>query len=92
MDGIVREGSQPDETVSLATKLLLQMTRALLAHPPTELTVIEVTDQAGTVTLTGRVSDGQFRAMAEEIATGHPGVSRAVNELEVVRARDPEPE
>jgi osmotically-inducible protein OsmY len=71
--------------------LVLQMTAALAANPPTELTIISVADEAGTVTLSGQVSNPTLRAMAEEIAAGYPGVSHTVNELDVVppeRAQD----
>lgn len=73
----------------LATALLLEVTAALVADPPTELTIIEVADEAGIVTLSGRVSDPRFRALAEQIVAGYPGVSRAVNDLQVVQRLSP---
>lgn len=84
MDAKGRAKVEAEGASGLATTLLLQMTAALVVDPPTELTVIGVSDQAGIVTLTGRVSHQRFRAMAEEIASGHPGVTQAVNDLEVV--------
>lgn len=62
------------------------MTAALAAHPPTELTIINVADEAGTVTLSGQVSTPAVRTLAEKIAAGHPGVSNTVNDLQVVPA------
>lgn len=85
-----QDGLEAPGTTDLATTLLLQMTAALVADPPTELTIIEVADEAGIITLSGRVSDHRFRAMAEEIASGHPGVSQAVNDLEVISAASPD--
>lgn len=72
----------------LGTVLLLQMTAALAADPPTELTIIEVVDESGTVTLSGQVSDERLRTMAEDIAIGHPDVTQAINEVKVVLPLD----
>ena len=83
MDEEGRDEREAGETPDRVTALVLQMTAALVADPPTELTIINVADEAGTVTLSGRVSDPRFRALAEKIAAGYPGVSRTANDLEV---------
>jgi osmotically-inducible protein OsmY len=75
---------------NLETMLVLQMTAALVANPPTELTIINVADEAGTVTLSGQVSSPTLRVMAEEIAARYPGVSRTVNDLEIVSPDAPQ--
>jgi osmotically-inducible protein OsmY len=82
--GPPQPGRQDGESAELTTMLVLQMTAALVANPPTELTIINVADEAGTVTLSGQVSNSAVRAMAERIAAEYPGVSQTVNEIEVV--------
>lgn len=65
------------------TAIVLELTAALLADPPTQLTVIGVNNDEGIVTLTGEVGDAEVRRMAGEIASSHPGVASAINDLQV---------
>jgi hypothetical protein len=63
------------------TAIVLELTVALLADPPTQLTIIGVDNDEGIVTLTGEVGNAEVRRMAGEIASSHPGVASAINDL-----------
>jgi osmotically-inducible protein OsmY len=65
------------------TAIVLEVTAALVANPPRELTVIEVKSREGVVTLKGEVGSTQLHTMAGEIASSHPGVEETVNALEI---------
>lgn len=65
------------------TAIVLELSVALLADPPTQLTVIGVDNDAGIVTLTGEVGTAEVRRMAGEIASSHPGVASAINDLQL---------
>lgn len=65
------------------TAIVLEVTAALVANPPRELTVIEVMSREGVVTLKGQVGNTQLHTMAGEIASSHPGVEETVNALEI---------
>jgi hyperosmotically inducible periplasmic protein len=56
---------------------------ALAEDSRTRAEVIEVTSQAGVVTLAGEVKSDQIRRAAEEIARSQPGVITLVNEIKV---------
>jgi hypothetical protein len=68
---------------SVETAIVLELSVALLLDPPTRLTVIGVNNQEGIVTLSGEVGTQDVRRMAGEIASSHPGVSSAINRLEI---------
>jgi osmotically-inducible protein OsmY len=68
---------------ALDTAIVAQVTAALLANPPAKLTVVEVTNEQGVVTLKGQVDSLETRKMAQEIAAHYPGVSTVINALEV---------
>jgi hypothetical protein len=68
---------------SVETAIVLELSVALLVDPPTQLTVIGVNNQEGIVTLSGEVGTQDVRRMAGEIASSHPGVSSAINHLEI---------
>ena len=70
----------------IETAIVLQVSAALLADPPMQLTVIEVSSEEGVVTLTGEVGSSQVHYMAGKIASDYPGVTSAINEL-VIRQR-----
>lgn len=74
------------------TAIVLQVTAALLAEPPTELTIIEVNSKQGTVTLTGHVGSARLYTMAGEIASKHPGVESTVNDIEIRKRGLPDQE
>ena len=65
------------------TAIVLELTVALLADPPTQLTVISVDNDEGIVTLTGEVGNAEVRRMAGEIASSHPWVASAINALQL---------
>jgi osmotically-inducible protein OsmY len=56
---------------------------ALAEDSRTRDQVIEVTSQAGVVTLAGEVKSDKIRRAAEEIARSQPGVVTLVNEIKV---------
>jgi osmotically-inducible protein OsmY len=74
---------------SVETAIVLELSVALLADPPTELTVIGVDNEEGIVTLSGEVGNQEVRRMAGEIARRHPGVASAINDLQVSPASLP---
>jgi osmotically-inducible protein OsmY len=61
----------------------MELTAALITDPPTELAVVEIQDEAGTVTLSGEVGSLVVRRRLEEIALQHPGVQGTINDLAV---------
>jgi len=65
------------------TAIVLELSVALLADPPTQLTVIGVDNVEGIVTLTGEVGTAEVRRMAGEIASSHPWVASAINDLQL---------
>ena len=75
---------------SVETAIVLELNVALLADPPTALTVIGVDNEEGIVTLSGEVGNHKVRRMAGEIARRHPGVASAVNDLQVSPASLPD--
>lgn len=77
-------------SASVETAILLELSVALLADPPTALTVIGVDNEEGIVTLSGEVGDHKVRRMAGEIARRHPGVASAINDLQVNPASLPD--
>ncbi len=81
-----------DPGTSVETAILLELSVALLADPPTELTLIRVNSEEGIVTLTGEVGNPEVRRMAGEIASSHPGVASAINDLQVSSSSGPEEE
>jgi hypothetical protein len=70
------------------TSLLMAVAASLIANPPTALTVVEIHDEAGQVTLTGEVASQALCRHLEEIASGHPGVVEIINQLAVRPRRD----
>jgi len=84
------ENTQP----SVETAIVLELSVALLADPPTQLTMIRVDNEEGIVTLTGEVGNSEVRRMVEEIASSHPGVASAINDLQISSpgVTQPEPE
>lgn len=75
--------SQPGQALSSDTVLLAELDQALLEDARTGREVIEVINERGRVTLTGRVHSHAAREAAEEIVRHHPGVQTVVNELRV---------
>ena len=84
--------SSANPEANVETAIVLELSVALLADPPTELTLIRVNNEEGIVTLTGQVSNQEVRRIAGEIASSHPGVASAVNYLEVTASRLPQPQ
>jgi len=86
---------EPENTQSsVETAIVLELSAALLADPPTQLTMIRVDNEEGIVTLTGEVGNAEVRRMVGEIASSHPGVASAINDLQISSpgATQPEPE
>lgn len=77
---------------SVETAIVLELSVALLADPPTQLTVIGVDNEEGIVTLRGEVGTPEVRRMAGEIASSHPGVASAVNDLQISTSDVADPE
>lgn len=67
----------------IETAIVFQVAAALVAQLPTEITVVGVESKKGIVTLTGDVPNRALRAQAGEIASVHPDVESAVNDLQV---------
>ena len=65
------------------TALLMELAAALIADPPTALTVVEIRDKAGMVTLSGQVGSREVRKRLEQITSQHPGVLCTINDLDV---------
>lgn len=59
------------------------VTKALLEDPRTKDAAIEVIDQNGILTLSGRVKNNKVRTAAETIAMQQPGVVSVINELKI---------
>ena len=72
----------------IETAIVFQLAAALVAKPPAEITVVGVQNKKGVVTLTGQVPSQAIRAQAEEIASVHPDVESAVNDLLIRPADD----
>jgi hypothetical protein len=70
-----------------ATSIVAGVTVALMSHPPTALTMVEVSEREGVVTLRGQVDSAELKRIAEEIAAGQPNVRSVVNALEVKSPR-----
>ena len=68
---------------NIETTIVFQVAAALVAQPPTEITVVGVESKKGIVTLTGDVPSRALRAQAGEIASVHPDVESAVNDLRI---------
>jgi osmotically-inducible protein OsmY len=67
---------------AVETAIVLYMAAALVADPPTELTVIDVESEDGIVTLRGQMAEGELHSAAAEMASELPGVREAINDME----------
>jgi osmotically-inducible protein OsmY len=65
------------------TELATAVTNALMADKRTKDEVIEVINERGLITLTGRVESRKSLEAAQEIAATQPGVISVVNSLKV---------
>jgi osmotically-inducible protein OsmY len=72
-----------DLDLEWSTALLMELTAALISDPPAALTVVEIRDEAGTVTLSGEVGSREVRKRLEQITNQHPGVLGTINDLDV---------
>jgi osmotically-inducible protein OsmY/uncharacterized protein YrrD len=79
IEGVVDVEDLLDTDIAIQTRVL----NALLTDPRTSVSVIEVLNTSGIVTLKGQVDSAEIRAAAEEIAANQPGVLSVVNALEV---------
>lgn len=79
IEGVVDVEDLLDTDIAIQTRVL----NALLTDPRTSVSVIEVLNKSGIVTLKGQVDTAEIRAAAEEIAANQPGVLSVVNALEV---------
>jgi len=70
------------------TLIVTEVIAALLADPPTRLTVIDVAVKESVVTLCGRVNSAAIYRWAEEVAARQPGVFRVVNALQIEETSD----
>ena len=68
-----------DTDIAIQTRV----SHALLSDPRTSISVIEVVNERGMVTLKGEVDSAEVREAAEEIAEEQPGVLSVVNALQV---------
>lgn len=75
------EENQP--ILTSETELATAVTDALMADKRTKNEVIEVINERGLITLTGRVNDRKSREAAEKIAAAQSGVISVVNSLKV---------
>jgi len=66
-----------DAKVTASVKTALSLNRSLRPYS------IDVRSENGVVTLAGRVSNGEERARAEEVAAAVPDVTRVVNQVQV---------
>jgi len=66
-----------DAKVTASVKTALSLNRSLRPYS------IDASSENGVVTLTGRVSNGEERARAEEVAAAVPDVTRVVNQVQV---------
>ena len=65
------------------TALLMELTAALITDPPIALTIVEIRDEVGTVTLSGEFGSREVRKRLEQITNQHPGVLATINDLDV---------
>ena len=79
IEGVVDVEDSLETDIAIQTRVL----NALLTDPRTSVSVIEVLNNSGIVTLKGQVDTAEIRAAAEEIAANQPGVLSVVNALEV---------
>ena len=79
IEGVVDVKDLLDTDIAIQTRVL----NALLTDPRTSVSVIEVLNASGIVTLKGQVDSAEIREAAEEIAANQPGVLSVVNALEV---------
>lgn len=85
-DELLPSDGPDSREADLQTAIVFELSVALLADPPTELTMIRVDTEEGIVTLTGEVDNPKVRRIAGEIASSHPGVASAINYLEIHHA------
>ena len=82
-DGGPQQRNPEKPGFNVETAIVLELGAALLAEPPSQLTMIRVDNEKGIVTLTGEVDNPEVRRMAGEIASSHPGVASAINDLQI---------
>lgn len=80
---VVAQQNPKSRAANVETAIILELGVALLVDPPTQLTVIDVNNEEGVVTLTGEVDNYEVRRVAGEIASSYPGVASAVNDLQI---------
>jgi osmotically-inducible protein OsmY len=79
VEGVIDVEDLLDTDIAIQTRVA----HALLSDPRTSISVIEVVNERGVVTLKGEVDSAEVREVAEEIAKEQPGVLSVVNALEV---------
>jgi osmotically-inducible protein OsmY len=79
VEGVIDVENLLDTDIAVQTRVLY----ALLSDPRTSISVIEIVNERGVVTLKGKVDSAKVREAAEEIAAEQPGVLSVVNALEV---------
>lgn len=72
-----------DNRLDTSTAIDARIIAALESDPRTHLSVIDVVNEHGVVTLSGEVSSAKIRSAAEELAVRQHGVMAVINELEV---------
>jgi osmotically-inducible protein OsmY len=79
MEGVIDVENELDTDVAIESRVM----HALLSDPRTDISVIEVRNSDGVVTLKGQVDSAEIKEAAEEIAASQPGVLSVTNSLEV---------
>ena len=77
-------------TQHVETAIVLRLGASLMREPPQEVTFIDVSCEAETVTLAGRVDSQTRREMVERVVGQHPDVLAIVNHLEVQPVAGPD--
>lgn len=86
VEGVIDVENLLDTDIAIETRVV----QALLSDPRTHVSVIEVINESGIVTLQGKVDHIEIRDAAQEIASSQPGVLSVVNALEVQPDEDSE--
>ena len=87
VEGVIDVQNELTTEIGLTTRVM----NALLSDPWTQLSVIQVVNERGVVTLKGTVDSIEASEAAVEIAVDQPGVVSVVNALEVAPDEDTVP-